>query len=159
MASPNQSTFDVVPPYRPGAADFNGAAKLDDQANPPDPQTMPNAAEWNTICLLLVAMGKVISSAVITVTVSAGTYSASQISAAGAAVSIGSITVTKNGTGDVSLTWPANTFPPAVAAPEASLNDTAAGMITCYAITNGVRIVMLNAAAAAADKPFTVCVN
>lgn len=153
------STFDATPPFRPGTADFNGCAKIDDAEFPPDAATMPSAIEYNKLCDLVIALGKVVSAGVISVGVAAGVYSVASFSAAGNGPVIGTFTVTKNGTGDVSITWPVNTFPPAVCAPEASLNHTVPAMITSYAITNGARVVMYNAAGAAADMPFTVCVN
>lgn len=159
MGSPGTSTFDVVPPYRASPTDFNGCAKQDDAENPPDAATMPSAAEYNTLCNQAVALGKVVSAAILSLQVVATVYSVLAFSAAGNAPVLGTFTVTKNGVGDVSITWPANTFPPAVCGPEASLNHTVPGMITAYAITNGVRVVMYNATGAAADMPFTVCVN
>jgi hypothetical protein len=157
--SPGISTFDVVPPYRPTTTDFNGAQKIDDATDPPDAATMPNAAEANTTAGLFASLGRVVSLTTLSLTVGTPYVIASLMCAVSAAV-VGSFTVVKNGTGDVSITWPANFFGSApTCSPEASLNHTAPGMITAYAITNGVRIVMFNSAGAAADMPFTVSVN
>jgi hypothetical protein len=159
MGSPGISTFDVSPPYRAGSDDFNGNAKIDDAEAPPDAATMPSAAEYNTLTAQMCSVNKVIAVAKLSLGVLAGVYSMASFTAAGSAPTTPTFTITKNGTGDVSITWPANTFPPPVVAPESSLNHTAPGMITAYAITNGVRVVMLNSAGAAADMPFTVTVN
>lgn len=107
-SSPGKSTFDVTTgsgPYRPGTADFNGAVKVDDTDDPPDGQTMPNAEEWNTISLLLVALGKVAAQVTVSVKQAAGVYSFDLTSAAGSAVVPGAnlIELLKNGTGDVTV--------------------------------------------------------
>jgi hypothetical protein len=72
MSSPTYLTFDGdaangVLPYRPGVADVGGCQKLDDQAYPPDPTTMPTAADFNQMGMQIVALGNVSCAAVIRV--------------------------------------------------------------------------------------------
>lgn len=157
--SPGISTFDVVPPYRPTTTDFNGGAKLDDATDPPDPVTMPNAAEANTTAGLFASLGRVVSVCTLTVTQTAGTYSISQVSAATAAVVIATFTVTKNAVGDVSITWPANTFPASAGGPEATANQLSFGAsAAAILITNGVQ-VRLAVGTVATDMNFTISIN
>ena len=152
--APNASTFDLSPPRRPTANDFNGAAKIDDGNFQPDPQTMPSAAEYNTLCLLHAALGKVAPVAVLSV---AGGVSPSitQFVCAGSLPVIGTFTVTRVSAGNVQITWPANTFPPSVAQPKAYLNGSTCGMITCSPITNGIQVYTFNTAGTATDLSFT----
>lgn len=155
MVAPNANTFDLAIPRRPGTNDFNGVAKIDDSNEPPDPQTMPNAAEWNTIEWLVLALGRVMPVLVLSIL---GSASPSVISfpCARSTVVIGTFTVTRNSAGDVSITWPANTFPASASPPIVSLNGSADGRITADAIANGVRVYSYNAAGAATDRSFTV---
>ncbi len=58
--APNDNTFDLDSPRRPGDVDFNGIEKINaGTGRVSDPRTMPSAEEYNTICALLVALGKV----------------------------------------------------------------------------------------------------
>ena len=69
---PTFNTFDLVPPRRPSLADFNGASKQDNTAFAPNVVTMPNAAEWNTMGRLLVALGQAVSTARVQVNAGVG---------------------------------------------------------------------------------------
>lgn len=155
MSSPDANTFDLVPPRRPGTSDFNGIAKVDDLAYPPDPTTQPNAAEWNTVEFLLVALGKVCPLALISVTGGSPPTLFGFVSVSSSVLG-SSITFTPNGAGDVSITWPPATFASSVTNPTANLNSGAAGMIDVVAIADGVRVRTYDAAGTAADLSFTV---
>lgn len=152
MAAPNKSTFDLTPPRRPGKTDFNDIQKQDDAKYPPNIRTQPNAAEWNTMEWLLIALGRVMPVCLISVAAGAIT----QFSSAGSNVSLATFTPTLVSPGVVEITWPADTFPPAIANPVASLNASVAGMITTEAITNGVRIRTFNSSGVATTLSFTV---
>lgn len=156
MSSPNASTFDLVPPTRPGTDTFNGIAKEDQVGFVPDPKTQPSAAEWNTIEWLILALGRVMPVVVISITGGA-TPSVASFSAAPKSLVTGSFTVVRNGAGDVSITWPVDTFPSSVVKPEAMLN-AGPGMIHAVSITNGVRVFTYNSGGAATDFDFTVSV-
>lgn len=151
MAAPNASTFDLDPPRRPGIDDFNGIAKEDDPEEPPNPREQPNAAEWNTMEWLLMSIGRVMPVSVVSVASNAVT----QASAAKKDVTTGTFTVTVNGTGDLDITWPANTFPAAVAAPAGFLNS-GPGMIHVSGIVNGVNVKTYDGTGVAANRDFTV---
>lgn len=58
------NSFDV--PRRPDLdLDFNGAAKVDDTEEPPDPLTMLGAEEYNTLCKTIAGIGRVCPLAII----------------------------------------------------------------------------------------------
>lgn len=156
MAAPNANTFDLATPRRPGTNDFNGIAKVDDAAFAPDPTTMPNAAEWNTIELLLLAVTRVVPVVILSV-IGGGAPTINNFPSASANVVIGTFTVVRNSAGNISITWPANTFPPSACAPMAHLN-AGPGMIHAVATANGVNIFTYNSAGTATDLSFTVAV-
>lgn len=159
MAAPNQNTWDLVPPRRPGTNDFNGIAKTDDPAYTPDVTTQPNAAEWNTVEFLINAFAKVMPSLIISITGGVTPGIAFFTTPASAPV-LGTFTVTRNSIGNVSITWPANTFPPSVAAPSVALNAGALGnAVDIVAITNGIQVrTSVSSTGAGADLSFTATV-
>lgn len=156
MTAPNTSTFDLALPRRPGTDDFNGINKQDDAAYPPDPQIHPNAAEWNTIEWIMLSLGRVIPVAVITVDGGA-TPTITAFGCVRKTVTTGSFTVVRNSAGNVSITWAANTFPPAAAKPMACLNE-GPGEIAVNNIANGIQVFTYNSAGTATDKDFTASV-
>ena len=156
--SPGQSPFDLATPYRPGTNDFNGNAKTD-AIDRPDPVTMPNAPEWTELCALAIAYGRVISAAKVSVKYVTGSPALDSFCAPGSNVVSGTFTIARTGggaaSGDISITWAANTFPPQSVQPSARLNGTTPGIICCSSITNGVRVVTQDHTGAATDLPFT----
>lgn len=151
MSSPNASPFDLTPPRRPGLDDFNGIVKEDDAENPPNPREQPNAPEWNTIEWILLAIGRIMPYAIFSFAAGAIT----QVVTASKTLTVGSFSITANGTGDYSITWPANTFPASSVAPVASLN-AGPGMIHAVNETNGVQIKTYDETGAPAALDFTV---
>ncbi len=156
MASPTTLVYDIVPPRRPGIGDVGGGAKLDDQDYPPDPVTMMSAADENQQENLLVAFGKVTPSAVLSTKYTSTVPSIDLFSCASSLPVLGTFTVVANGTGDASITWPANTFPAPAARPKGGITGATVGMIAVESITNGVRIRTFGSGGAAADLPATV---
>ncbi len=156
MATPTTLVYDLAPPRRPGIGDVGGGAKLDDQEYPPDAVTMLTAADENQAENLLVAYGKVTPAAVFSLRFSAGAPILDIFSCASSLPTLGSFTVVDNGTGDTSVTWPANTFPSPVAPPFGGLTGATVGMMAVEAITNGVRVRTLGSGGAAADLACTV---
>jgi hypothetical protein len=150
-----ESAATPLAPRRPILNDFNGAAKIDDANYPPDPQTMPNAAEFNLIARVLVALGAVVPNAVISVT-GGNPPTIFGFTSASSLVTSGTFTLTRNGAGDVSITWPANTFPTPAANPVVSPNAGVLADVDAVAITNGVRVRTFNSAGVATDLSFTV---
>lgn len=155
MVAPNASTYDLVPPIRPGTETFNGIAKVDDENESPDPQTMPNAAEWNTIEWLTLGVDRVTPVARFSCTGSTGAITGYGGKPKGPA--IGSFTPTHVGAGVNEITWPANTFPASTMKPDSSLNG-GPGSVWAENITNGVRIHTYDPAGAAANLDFSVSV-
>jgi hypothetical protein len=152
-----QSATPPLPPRRPILNDWNGAAKIDDAAYPPDAQTMPNAPELNLGARVHVAAGAMIANLIASITggvapVLAGFMSPSTL------VTSTTLTTTRNAIGDVSITWPANTFPTPQVAPSVSTNAGVWCDADVVAITNGVRVRTYNGAGAATDLSFTVTV-
>jgi hypothetical protein len=104
-SSPGISTWDVLPtPYRPGVADFNGAALTDDPDAPPNPNEFPTANQMNTEALVLVSIGKMVPNARLSILAGA-TPSILYCTAAGSNVTSSSFVVTRNAAGDYSITW------------------------------------------------------
>ncbi len=155
--APGVSTWDLIPPRRPTTNDFNGAAKIDDATYAPNPQTMPSGAEYNTLCLLMVALGKVLPNAVVSVT-GGNPPTLAGFAAPSSSIVGGTFTLTRNSAGDVSVTWPANTFPTSACAPVVAPNAGALCDVDAVAITNGVRVRTFNAGGAATDLSFTVTI-
>ncbi|WP_394849714.1 hypothetical protein LZC95_19955 [Pendulispora brunnea] len=118
-----QSTFDEAPPRRPGLSTFNGAAKADDAEFPPDPKTMPSAAEYNALCRLVIAYGKVVPVAIVDVAFTGGAASVQRFVAAGSHVTTASFTVQRTGPGDTDVLWPEDAFPAPVVDADATITE------------------------------------
>ncbi|WP_394847409.1 hypothetical protein LZC95_08080 [Pendulispora brunnea] len=119
----DESTFDANPPFRPGLASFHGAVKVDHTEFPPNPLTMPSAGEYNLLCKLVIAYGKVLPVAIVDVKVSNGTASVDRFTAAGSNITLATFTIVRNGAGDIDVLWPATAFPPAVVDADASVTE------------------------------------
>jgi hypothetical protein len=163
--APNVSPWDdPAGAHRPGASDFNGAAFLDDPDDAPDPSTQASAALVNTICLALVSLGKVVANARLSVKYASGAPVLDTFTAAPSAPTSTTFTVARTGggasSGDVTITWPAGTFPTAGGQPTACVNvagSPAAWNISATNVTNGVRVITA-VAGTATDLAFTVSV-
>lgn len=161
MSSPNGSPYDLSPATRPTLDTFNGCAKLDDLAFPPDVQTMPSAAEWNAKGKTLISLGKMVGTAQFSVDFSGGAPILVAFSAASNNAIAFVLTRVSGGAahGDIQITWPAGALPAMVVRPKAWINapPTAAkwNAPTAVAITNGVRVVT-PLDGTATDIPFTV---
>ena len=156
--NPNTSP-PTTAPYRPGTADFNGLGITDDLVNAPNAATMPTANLLNSWSAFAVVFGRMIPNLTLSVRYAAGAPVLDSFTAAPTGVIAGNLTVARTGggavSGDISITWPAGTFPAALTQPKGSMNGILPGMIAVSAITNGIRVVTLNSAAAIADIPFT----
>lgn len=93
---------------------------------------------------------------VISVEIISGAPAVVAVSAPRTSVEIGDFTVTDNGVGDTTITWPARMFPQEVARPELSINEDIGEMVggTVVPVTNGVRSAPT--APPARDLHFTV---
>jgi hypothetical protein len=163
--APNLSPWDdPTGAHRPGADDFNGAAFQNDPDDEPDPGTQATAELVNTMCLALVSLGKVVANAKVSVKYASGNPVLDTFTAAPSAPTSATFTVGRTsggaGAGDVTITWAAGTFPPALGQPMACLNvvgAAAAWGISCANVTNGVRVIT-TVGSTATDLPFTVAI-
>jgi hypothetical protein len=119
----DDSTFDANPPFRPGLSVFHGAAKIDDSEYPPNPLLMPSAGEYNIICKLAVAFGKVLPVAIVDIRFSNAAPSVDRFTAAGSSITVATFTLVRNGPGDTDVLWPVNAFPPAIVDADASITE------------------------------------
>lgn len=161
MSSPDSNTFNsldrfsvVQVPHRPSTDDFDGCA-CENAVAAPDAQTQPTAPAWNSMGRTIEGLGAVVP--VLIVSVRGATTTLQSFTSANRVLVQGDLTLSKNGTGDFSITWAAGKFPPPVVDPVAWITDlTLDGFVRAYAITNGVRVVTKDTAGAAADMRFTV---
>jgi len=165
MPSPGCSTFDGNPNlptpttagYRPGAADFNGAALQDLGSNPPNPTTMPTAALLNTYSLQLESVSRMIPWGSISINAgSSPTVAFYRVAANNIATN--PFTVTRNSVGNYSITYASGVFPGPVAQPTATINAVLGAHtygIGAINISLGVQVTTV-VDAAAADVNFTV---
>ncbi|WP_437303065.1 hypothetical protein [Sorangium sp. So ce388] len=98
-----------------------------------------------------------VPSLVISVGITAGAPSVVAVSSPRTSVAIGDFTVTDNGVGDTTITWPAGIFPQEVARSELTIDQDVGEMGggTVVPVTNGVRVRTYRAAGAR-DLHFTV---
>lgn len=146
-------------PRRPSTDDLGGDAKQDNTKYPPDDVEHFTAAGWNQKVKQLEAMARVVPACVLEVRFNAGAPYVARCSAASRNVSISTFgTPTDNGTGDTTIAWPANTFPPAVLSPSGltllvTTSADRAGDVE--EVANGIR-VRTKAGGVATDIPFTI---
>lgn len=108
------SPFDESPARRPTVEDLGGGAKINGPVAP-NPVTMVTADDANNWGLVGAGVAGVCPLAIVVVTQSGGTYSVASVRAPGSGVVSGSFTVTKNGTGDVTLSWTSGALPGVIA--------------------------------------------
>lgn len=109
------SPFDENPARRPTVEDLGGGQKVDDDPAP-EPVTMPTAKDLNELALVGAAVGGMCPLMILVVTQAAGVYSVVGFRCVGSTVVAGDVTVTKNGTGDVTYSWTATKIPGTIAA-------------------------------------------
>lgn len=150
-----------VAPHRPSLAQLGGGAYEDDQSDPPDLDTMPSAAMENVNQKVLAGIARTADVAAFSVKFNAGAPYIDKAAFADETLVIGDFTVTDNGLGDTSITWPADTFPVAAVDPSGLTLHSATGCTRwyAYAIANGVRIVTDDHLGNGYDVPFTVCLK
>lgn len=160
MAAAETLTWDIEAadggPRRPSLEDVGGATLEDDADDPPDPQTMPYAAQLNQLQKQAAAVGKVVPFVAYSVHFASGTPSVVASTMPRSSVPV--FTPSHPGAGDTTITWPAGTFPPATLQPIAVLNQDVGELvgITAVQVTNGVRVRTYRATGGAADLDYTV---
>lgn len=147
-------------PVRPSLAQLGGAAYQNDANNVPDLDTMPSAEMENANEWTLAGVARVCPVAIISIAFASGTPGVDQQSCVDPAIVDGTFTVTDNGAGDTSITWPADTFPVPAAKPHSlTLNgDVDIDRMRAIPISNGVRVKTF-LGAVATDCDFTVCIG
>ncbi len=162
MAAPDELTFDIVPPRRPSLDDCGGGKLIDDAENPPDPETMPYAAQLNQLQKQVARFGGSVAVARFSIVFNAGTPSIGQFVCLPTGPITSTFTVTDNGNGDTTISWPANTFPSSVLKPAGlTLNEDVAAQapVAWMPDANSVRVKTRNAAGTLTDIVFSVEVS
>lgn len=160
MAAASSLTWDITPPRRPSLDDIGGATLADDAAYPPHKATMPYADQLNQCQTQIERLAAITEVVTLSVTFAAGVPSVSQFTAMRTTTVIGDFTVTDNGPGDTTITWPASTFPTSTGGPMVTINEDVDALAPrALLVALGVRVVTKNAAAAATDIAFTVTVR
>lgn len=158
---PWDMTPDLGGPRRGSLADY-GLAVVEDEDPAPDKLSMIYADLINGLQRHAEAMDRAVISVGFSVTLDGGGIPVlSQVTGPPTvATDVGNFTFLVNGTGDVTISWPANTFPASVLGPLASPNDgTVGGGATAALVSNGVRVKTWTGASTAAHRAFTVTVR
>lgn len=172
MSLPDFCTWDggttdegTEPPRRPSAEDCGGDEKLDDEEFPPDEKVHPTSQGWNQKVKQTVALSRMSASGKLEVDFSGGAPFVAAAAGCAAAVAPGTFTPNDNGTGDTSITWPADTFPPFIISPNGlTLYSSGTAPLTGYVekITNGIRVRTFSwngSAWVAANIPWSINLN
>lgn len=145
-----------IAPRRPTIADIGSDAYENVPGEEPDERHGVRAEHANQWSQQIPGLSRVASPSKLTVRFNAGAPFVHSIATVRGDVLTNGITVTDAGTGVTQLTWPADTFPPFITDPIASINGTTAGMIAAQYIANGVEVRTFGSNGSAADLPFTV---
>lgn len=166
MSAPNFNTWNggigadgPELPRRPSVDDLGGDQKQDNNEAPPDDQEHFTAGGWNQKVKQISASARVTASCLLDVQFDGSAPFLAAFSCPRDNLTSATFTLTDNGTGDTSITWPADTFPPHVISPSGFTPFGSAvvdGRVE--KITNGIR-VRTRSAGSAADVPFTIHIN
>lgn len=145
----------VSSPRRPSTDDLGGAEKLDDDEFPPDPVEMPDAGGHNQTTKVVSRIAGMTAAAKLEVRFASGAPYVNRADGLGTAIDPDTFTPTDNGTGDTTIEWPADTFPPEVVSPNGlTLYSSSTNPVTGHVeeVTNGVRVrTFVNGVAADVD--------
>ena len=152
------SVADSVNPFRPGIDTVGGAAFVDDQRYPPDPNTQLTAIAENQNEMLLVALSRVTPAAIMYITnPGLGSATITSLRSASSILSTSDIVVGAHSVGDVEITCPATKLiqPLACLAFTQVAGDyRASGRIN--ATSDGVRVETRNSSGTPVDCDFVV---
>ena len=154
-------------PRRPGTDDLGGDQKLDDAEFPPDPVEHPTAAGHNQNVKVVVALARTAAACKLEVDFNgSGVPFVKAVTALGSAVAIATFgTPADNGTGDTSVSWPANTFPIEGISPNGlTLYSSSTQPTTGHVekLTNGIRVrtfLWSGSAWALSNIPWSININ
>jgi hypothetical protein len=149
-------------PRRPSTDDLGGDTKEDDDELPPDDVTMPTAAGHNQSAKVIAGLARVAAACKVEIDFTAGVPYVKGCSAFGSLVTKATFgTPADNGNGDTTLSWPADTFPPAEISPNgltlySNSTQVVAGHVEL--LTNGIRVrTFVNGVAA--NVPWSIHIN
>lgn len=148
-------------PRRPSTDDMGGDQKVDDIEYPPIEPEHFTAGGWNQKAKQIPAICRVTASCKLEVRFNAGVPFVARATSPGTQININTFTVTDNGAGDVTIEWPADTFPAFVCSPTGlTLLSNSAGVVTGHVeeVTNGIRVRTF-AAGVATDVAWTITLN
>lgn len=148
-------------PRRPSTDDLGGDAKLDDDDFPPDDLEHPTAAGWNQLVKQVAALSVVAESCKIEVRFSGSDPYLARVASPNGAVVLATFTPTDNGTGDTTIEWPADTFPPFMISPSGlTLLSSSTSVVAGHVeeVTNGIRVRTF-VGGVATDVPWTLHLN
>ncbi len=168
MSLPDFCTWDggttdegAEPPRRPSSEDLGGDEKLDSEEAPPDAKEHFTSQGWNQKVKQLVALARMSAAAKFKVSFSGGAPQIEQGAGCKATVTTTTFSPTDNGTGDTTVTWPADTFPPEIVSPNGlTLYSSSAQVVSGHVqlVTNGVRVrTFVNGVAS--DVPWSINLN
>jgi hypothetical protein len=154
MASSDILTYDQTPPHRPALDELGGGAKVNGTPAP-DPVRHATAQDFNQISQQLAALGRVAPIAILQVEQTAGIYSKIAVTGQPSGATVGGFTVTKNGAGDITVSWPSGLLPSPVAKPRASVTGATALLVATEQVsTTSARIRMLSHDGVGTDSHF-----
>lgn len=164
MAAADELTWDIADAdggaRKPTLDDVGGAALEEDEDFPvPEDPRYVSAAALNQMMKQVAAIARASRTVTLTIDYSAGVPFVVAIEAASATLTADDFTLTDNGTGDVTIVWPAGRIPPRPCGPAGSPNAGATGgmfdAVTLSATSIRVRV---GSGGAAADVRFTVSI-
>lgn len=154
MSSSDTLTYDQAPPHRPALDELGGGAKVNEQPEP-DPVRQLRAEDCNQASKQLAALARVTPIAILQVDQAAGVYSKTAVSGQPAAALLAAFTVTKNGTGDITVSWTAGIFPSPIARHRAHVVGATPLIVAVeYVSTTSARVRLLSHAGAATESAF-----
>ncbi len=149
-------------PRRPSTDDLGGDDKLDDADFPPDPVEHPTAAGHNQIVKVIAGLSRTAAACKLEIDFSGGAPFVKDAGGLSSNIIQATFeTPTDNGNGDTTVSWPADTFPPAIVSPNgltlySSSTQVVAGHV--QKLTNGIRVrTFVNGVAT--DVPWSINLN
>lgn len=112
-----------ISPHRPTLGNLGGGAFEEDLAEPTDPTLFPTADAENQCEKVLYGLAQTGFALNFMVTFSGGTPSIAGFSTVGTRLELGDLTVTDNGAGDTTISWPADYLIPGTIGPILTLNE------------------------------------
>lgn len=168
MSGPNWNTWEggvgdegAALPRRPSIDDLGGDQKQDNNEYPPDDVEHFTSRGWNQLVKQVRALSKVTPACKLEVRFNAGVPYVARFSSPSSIVKQDTFTVTDNGTGDTTITWPPNTFPEHVCSPTGLTPLSSATAVVdghVEEVANGIRVRM-RSGGSPADVPWTIEIN